>query len=132
MIILHYVIAIIMIIAGIMLTCYELLVVISWFRAELLDAVIVNVEPRLGGILLYHYDVCVDKLPQRLTQKVRPLNPLKYFFPRQDVGKNVCVRYDKRKGRLVQHLSFGIVYLAAGLVLLAVGMLMLAVFWLVP
>lgn len=81
-----------MIIARIILTDYELFVVILWFRSEVFDAVIVGVESKLGGILLYHYDVYVDKLPQRLTQKTRSLNPLKYFFPRQDIGKCV-LRY---------------------------------------
>lgn len=129
---LHYVIAIIMAVTGIILAGYELLVVITWLMAKPIEAVVVDVETRLGGIFIYHYNAYVDGLPQRLTQKIRPLNPLKYVFPKLDVGKKVSLKYNRKKECLFQHPSFGIVYFAAGLVLLAVGLIMLTVFWLVP
>lgn len=131
-IMLHYVIAIIMVVAGIILAGYELFVAIMWLVAKSIEAVVVDVETRLGGILIYHYEVYIDGLPQRLTQKIRPLNPLKYVFPKLDIGKSVNIKYNPRRDCLFQHPSFGIVYFAAGLVLLAVGLIMLTAFWLVP
>lgn len=131
-IMLHYAIAIIMAVTGIILAGYELLVVITWLMAKPIEAVVVDVEARLGGILIYHYDAYVDGLSHRLTQKIRPLNPLKYVFPKMDVGKRVHIKYNRRKKSLFQHPSFGIVYFAIGLILFVVGSMMLTIFWFVP
>lgn len=128
----HYAIAIIMAVTGIILVGYELLVVIMWIMAGSIEVVVVDVETRLGGVLIYHYDAYVDGLPQRLTQKIRPLNPLKYVFPKLDVGKRVNIKYNRRKKCLFQHPSFGIVYFATGLILSVVGLMMLVTFWFVP
>lgn len=128
----HYVVAIIIATTGMILIGYELFVFMDWIGADTVQAVIIDVVAKFRGKLVYTYEAKIDGVTKHLTQEVYALNPLKYVFPKLDVGKRVNIKYNRRKDCLFQHPSLGIVYFAVGLVLLAVGLVMLTVFWLVP
>lgn len=128
----HYVVAIVIATAGMILIGYELFTFMDWIGSDTVQAVVVDVVAKFRGKLVYTYEAKIDGFVKQLTQEVYVLNPLKYVFPKLDIGKRVNIKYNRRKECLFQHPSFGIIYFVTGLILLVVGLMMLAIFWLVP